>query len=691
METEKKSSRRRSLKLGLSSPRRIETIVGLVLIVCLLVIVFVGYQKAIRVKDLLVSTLDHLRVLEAKAQEGLAASPKVEDLKAIGDELAQAEADFRALKAELAPFLPLCRYLGWVPLVGKDVQAAPHLLEIAIKVTAAGGAALEGLQPLVDLFSEDTPPPTPGVGEMPALSSIEVIVPVLLAQQQKFAEAQTQLSQAAKAREEIEESELSPRLATLVDRLDKYLSPLQFALQGVLLAPELLGASEPKSYLILAQNDDEIRATGGFISGVGLLRVDQGRILELNFQDSYAVDDLSQPHAEPPLPLRDHMWAQIWLLRDANWSPDFPTTAQAAAQIYQQDQGVAVDGVIAIDQQAVRLVVGALGSLRLEEYEESVTADNVIQLARQYWASPLGAESLGEEGAGDWWTHRKDFMGMLMQATLAELEGEIAPAEAIELAQAIRRGMEERHILIWLDDPTVAELLREAGWDGTILATDGDYLMVVDTNMGFNKVNPNVDETINYRVTIDEGGNVRAVATLTYHNRSTREVEECVQEARYDLTYEGMMNRCYWDYLRLYIPDGAKLIEATRNPLPPGSLYRQLSGAGEGTGEPDIGPSEKGKEVFGTFFVVPPQESKEVRFAYDLPPGILESTGDGYHYSLLIQKQAGTMALPVQVTVELPPGAELVAAEPEPNAVEGNTLRYQLSLATDRRLEVSFR
>jgi hypothetical protein len=655
-------------------------IAGLILIVCFLIIVLVGYPKAIRVKNLLVSTRRHLWVLESKAQEGLQASPKMEDMKAIGEELAQAEADFRALQAELAPFLPLCRYLGWVPLVGQDVQAAPHLLEIATEVTAAGGATLEGLQPLLDLFSEEQPP-TQGV--------VEVIVPLLMAQQPDLVEAQTRLAQAAQARAGIDKNRLSPQIAVLVDRLDQYLPLLQLALRGAVLAPELLGASESKSYLILAQNDDELRATGGFISGVGDLRIDRGRILELNFRDSYAVDDLSQPHPEPPRPFRDYLWAQMLLLRDVNWSPDFPTTALMAAQIYEQDQGGAADGVIAFDQQAVRLMVGALGSLVLEEVEESVTADNVIQLARRYWASPPGAGAL-EEGAEDWWAHRKDFMGALLKATIAELEGGLVSAEAVELAKAIRRAMEERHLLIWLDDPAVAELLREAGWDGTIRATDGDYLMVIDTNMGFNKVNPNVDEAIDYQVAIDEEGNVHAAATITYHNRSTREVEECVQEARYDLTYEGMMNRCYWDYLRLYVPQGARLIEATRNPLPPGSLYRRLSGADAGSGEPDVGPTEKGKEVFGTFFVVPTQESKEIRFTYELPPDILENTGDGYRYSLLVQKQAGTQALPVQVTVELPPGAKLVAAEPQPKAVESSTLRYQLSLATDRRLEVSF-
>jgi len=655
----------------------------------------VGYPKAIRVKDLLASMREHLWVLEDMAGGGFLASPKPEDLKAIGGELAQAEADFRALEAELGPLLPLCQYLGWVPLVGEDIQAAPYLLEIAIEVTAAGGAALEGIQPLTDLLSRDEPTTRE---HLQGIS--EQLVPVLLAQQPKFTEAQRKLSEAAQARAGIEKGELSPRLATLVDRLDEYLPLLQSALRGALLAPELLGASEQKSYLILAQNDDEVRATGGFISGVGLLRIAQGRITQLDFQDSYAVDDLSQPHAEPPLPLRRYMWADIWLLRDANWSPDFPTTAQVAAQIYEQDQGVAVDGVIAIDQQAVRLVVGALGPLRLEGYEESVTADNVVQLARRYWASPVGAESLGEATTGDWWVHRKDFMGTLLKATMAKLEGEVTSAETMELAKAIQRSMEERHALVWLDDPAAAELLREAGWDGTIQATEGDYLMVVDTNMGFNKVNPNVEEAIDYRVAMDEGGNVRAVVTITYHNRSTREVEECVQEARYDLTYEGMMNRCYWDYLRLYVPRGSRLIEATRNPLPPGSLYRRLSGAGAGSGEPDIGPPEQGrdelhKEVFGTFFVVPPRETKEVRFAYELPSGILESAGwsssrDAYRYSLLIQKQPGTKALPVQVTAELPHGAELVTAEPQPNAVEGNILRYQLSLVTDRHIELVF-
>jgi hypothetical protein len=677
MATDRKSSRGRMLSIA-----------GLILVLFLWVAVVVGFGKACRVKDLLASTRDHLRALEGMAKGSFLANLKSDDLRAIGDELTQAEADFRAIKAELSPFLPLCRYLGWVPLVGEDIQATPSLLEIGVQVTSAAEATSEGLQPLADLLSDDNPS-SQGVGEMPVLSSVEAIVPVLLAQQPKFAEAQTKLTEVAQARARIDKSKLSPRVATLVDRLDKYLPLLHPALQGVLLAPELLGASEQKSYLILAQNDDEIRATGGFISGVGLLRIDQGQITQLDFRDSYAVDDLSQPHAEPPLPLRRYMWAEMWLLRDANWSPDFPTTAQLAAQIYEQDQGVAVDGVIAIDQQAVRLVVGALDPLRLEGYEESVTADNVIQLARRYWASPLEAGAL-EEGAGDWWTHRKDFMEVLLKAAMTRLEGGVSSAEAMELAKAIRRGVEERHILIWLDDSAVAELLREAGWDGTIQAAEGDYLMVVDTNMGFNKVNPNVDEFFSYRATIGEEGDVHAAATITYHNRSTREVEECVQEARYDLTYEGMMNRCYWDYLRLYVPQGARLIEATRNPLPPGSLYRRLSGAGAGSGEPDIGPPEKGKEVFGTFFVVPTQESKEIRFAYELPD-ILESTDDAYRYSLLIQKQPGTQALPVQVTVELPPGVKLVATEPEASLVEGHILRYQLSLATDRRIELVYR
>ena len=615
--------------------------------------------------------------IEAAADRARAGQWGLADLDGLEEELGGARADLLALKAEVEPLLPLCPYLRWLPRFGGDIQAAPHLLEMGLRTSGAGelvleGLALEGLEPLLSTLQEGHPPPAEGL--------LERGMEVLLAAQPQLLAAQAELNRASQARQEVDEGRLSPYTARLVARLDEYLPLAQFGVQGALLAPELLGASGARSYLVLAQNEDELRATGGFISGVGLLRVHEGRILDLSFQDSYAIR--AKAEAEPPGALEKTMWAQIWLLRDANWSPDFPTAAKVAAEIYGRDQGVSLDGVIAADQQAMRLLLEALGPVKVEGWEQSVTCENFISVIRAAWAPK-------EENQGQWWGQRKDFMGAIAGALARKLEIDPGSINPLKLARAIQQALEERHILLYVEEPRAAELLAEKGWDGAILPTAGDYLMVVDSNVGFNKVNPKVAEEIDYRVQIQEDGALRADLTLSYRNGSTREVSQCVQEARYDDTYEGMMDRCYWDYLRVYVPQGSQLLGGTRNPLPPGSLHHRMGGGDGGTGEPTLGPGEGGKDVLATFFVVPPGESREVRLSYE-SPGKVDRGGKDKGYSLLIQKQPGTSALPVRVEVELPPSARMLGADPEPSGMEGGVLAYTFRLSTTTRLEILF-
>src|SRR5690606_12016020 len=112
--------------------------------------------------------------------------------------------------------------------------------------------------------------------------------------------------------------------------------------------PDLLGVGNTRTYLILAQNNQELRATGGFLTAVGRVTVADGRIVEIDFVDSYDASisrtDLSLPRAHQPV--QQYMVIEIMLLRDANWSPDFHTTANIARTIYSQQTGRTIDGVI---------------------------------------------------------------------------------------------------------------------------------------------------------------------------------------------------------------------------------------------------------------------------------------------------------------------------------------------------------
>jgi hypothetical protein len=204
--------------------------------------------------------------------------------------------------------------------------------------------------------------------------------------------------------------------------------------------------------------------------------------------------------------------------------------------------------------------------------------------------------------------------------------------------------------------------------------------------VGWNKANARIQESIRYTVDIDSQGRPHSTLDLTYQHRSTRKIEGCRQEIRYDPIYEQMIDRCYWDYLRLYVPQGSQLLEATRTPVP---AHHLLSGRGT-SGEPVVEPLEAGKTVFATFFELAPAERKEIRFEYEPPPKVVRREADGYRYELLIQKQPGTDVPPVEVNVSLPQGAEIVSSEPHPANIEEARIRYTFDLSTDWKLVLTF-
>ncbi len=654
-------------------------------IICLLALLLVvglalfGYRKGVRVMGSAQSLQRNLENLEARGSGDLLASLEEEELDEIWGALAQMGQDLRDIKAELSLVLALSPNLSWLPAVGEDVAAAPDLLEMGIGISRAGDLIFEGAEPLTSLLdgSADTPS---------GQSTGQRLSAALADGHPHFVAAWAELDGVRQRRDQIDDERLSPQVRRLLDRLDRYLPVFETGLQGLLVAPSLLGAEEPRTYLLLAQNDNELRATGGFISSIALLRISNGSILELDFRDSYAVDNLSQPHPSPPQPLQKHMLAQMWLIRDANWSPDFPTAARVAMDIYEIDQGVKVDGVIAADLVALQSLVSALGPVRVDEYDVEVDGTNLTDLMQEYWASPEG-----QGQTGDWWAHRKDFMGEVLAAMLVRTETDIGSQSLVALAEALRRGLEEKHILVHVADPTVSEILSANGWDGSIPPVSGDFLMVVDTNMGFNKVNPNVDTSVDYHVAISDDGTLKGEAAVSHRNNCTPDGVECVQEARYDPTYREMAEGCYWDYLRLYVPEGARLLYGPELTVPKGSLLARSSDLG-GTPLPiDVGPIEAGKNMFGAFFVVPPGETQEEVFLYELPSGVLERQGSISTYRLLVQKQPGTLAIPLRVTVNLPPGSEVLSARPAASSVGDGKVEFQTDLRVDRQFEISFR
>jgi O-antigen ligase len=591
----------------------------------------------------------------------------------VGDLLHQTRSDLRDVQAEFALPLTLAENLGWLPRWGADVAAIPRLLRVGLLLSEAGEQTLEPLQPFLESRS----------GGATVDRDAQRVVAVLQEAEPQLEQGLELLDEARAVRQGIRVEALTPRLAEWVAQLDRVLPLAENGLRGALALPELLGASGPRTVLILVQNEDELRPTGGFISGVARVTLQQGKVTDLVFEDSYAVDDFSNPYPDPPQPLREIMAADLWVFRDANWSPDFPTSARQALELYRLRYDVAIDGVIALDQRAVQLFLTAFPPLEVPGYPEPVTAGTAIEAARRSWAPAP------DEGAtSEWWVQRKDFMGHLLTAAVVTLQERPESISLSGLARAAMQALQERHLLIHLPPgDEAAAPLHEAGWDGALRQVSGDYLMVVDANLGFNKVNPYVREAITYTVDLRQPERPQVELTLAHSHRGAATDQPCRHQPRYDLTYEGMMQRCYWDYLRVYVPAGSSLLDATPHPVSGEWLVTDR----DRPGQAQVLPDEAGKGVFATFFVLPPGERVQTTFRYALPATALERSEDAWRYRLTLQKQPGTAARDVIVRLILPRGAELVSASPRPTTGTEGQLMLELSLRTDVELAVRFR
>jgi hypothetical protein len=340
------------------------------------------------------------------------------------------------------------------------------------------------------------------------------------------------------------------------------------------------------------------------------------------------------------------MGAEIWLVRDSNWSPDFGESSLVARALMAQDQGLATDGAVAIDMEAVRLLVGALGSLHIAGIAEPVTADNVIDWMKRSWEAPTATAAMVEEQTNvEWWLRRKDFMGELVGAALAKMESGGSGLDVGALARAMLAMLDRRHLQIAVDDPGLAKMLADRGWDGAIRPpANSDFLAVIDSNVGFNKANAAVQQQLAYRIEPVANG-LDAILQITYTHRAPVGAEPlCDRTARYGDSYEALVFRCYWDYLRVYVPGGSELVDAA-------GLNRVTAEAGE-----------RHTTVFAGDLVLHPGDQTTVILRYRLPPGLSDDP-----YRLVVRKQAGTYAVPLDVNT--------------------GVCRWQTDLAQDRLLE----
>ncbi|MFZ1756860.1 MAG: DUF4012 domain-containing protein [Caldilineaceae bacterium] len=530
-------------------------------------------------------------------------------------ELSATAAALAALEDDVAPLAPFLRRLDGLTVYGSTLAYTPEFLTIAAELSqvAAEGVALVA-------------PAIPANAEGDAF--VQAALAAISGQYDAFAPLADRAAVAGNALASIDASALHPALAGPLAEIQPFAEYLGPALQIAPGLPDLLGMNGPYTYLVLLQNNHELRGTGGFITGVGRVTVERGRVTELHFSDSYAVDNHTVDHPPAPAVLQKYMQADLLFLRDANWSPDLPISARIIDTLYTRDTGQKVDGIVTMDLAAVELIVGAVGPVTVPGLDEPVTGQNVVDLIKQLWANPLGDGATVTDNRGEWFQQRKDFLPTIAGAILEKLKsGRFNP---FAVAGAGRQALNQRAIQVWVQDARVREQLHRWGWDGGLLPPqDADFLALVDSNLGFNKVDSVLERSLDYQVSWPDGPQSPGVAraTVTYRHPIDLPAHECLLTPRYGDRYDEMAERCYYDYVRLYVPSGSELLGIDGVKADSVSSKR----------------GEVGTQVFGGYFVMKPGTTHQVTFLYRLPARIQRQG-----YRLVIQRQSGTPPLPLR-------------------------------------------
>jgi hypothetical protein len=245
---------------------------------------------------------------------------------------------------------------------------------------------------------------------------------------------------------------------------------------------------------------------------------------------------------------------------------------------------------------------------------------------------------------------------------------------------------------MYMRDPETAAVLARTGWDGNQASRAGqDYLLVVDTSLGFNKVSAAVEVATAYDVVLVDNHTGQATVTLNYQHiyPAMSGQEGCTPGTEYfqGIQYEDLINDCYWNYVRIYAPPGSQLIQATSHPLAAEYL---LSGR-PWSGQAQVVTDEPGSfAVFANFLLVPQGQAATTNFTYQLPQGIVQQEGGEYHYLLEVHNQAGSQSNPLTITVTLPPQARFEKSFPAATSVEGQTITFITDLIKDQTFEVIY-
>jgi len=551
----------------------------------------------------------------------LKVSLAAKDLDKINHSLANSQGSLSELKGAYN----LVKWTKFIPFLGGYTSDFGHLLNAGEYSFQALDDGIKALGPHLDLLGFTGSSLTKESGAtVDKIAFITKALPEVLPKTgpivQKLSLVRGEINQINPKRYPVRfgKSEVRSRIESLLEEADRAISTVENSEPLLQQLPYILGINSSRNYLLLFQNDKELRPTGGFMTAYAIAKVDKATFNPVSSDDIYNLDSKYKPSIVAPDPVIRYLKGPYAIsnkfrLRDLNWSPDFYESMKIFTNEAEKVGVKDIDGVVAVDTQFLVNLLQVLGPIQVAGYgtfSDQITPEcNCPQVIYEL-------ESLADvEGPIVWdpsgsgkiiyapsnWLNRKKMIGPLMNSIAFYSLGQPA-SKMPELVSVFLKSLEEKHILVYFKDDKVQEAADKFGITGRFLESKGDYLYINDANLGGRKSNLYVTQEVSQEISVDKDGYLEKKLVITYKNPEKQ---------------DGWLNSVLPNWVRIYVPKGSQLLS--------------LDGLKDTTDPYE----EVGKTVFAGFFELRPQGIARVEVKYRLPFKL-----DG-KYNLLIQKQPG--------------------------------------------------
>lgn len=361
-------------------------------------------------------------------------------------------------------------------------------------------------------------------------------------------------------------------------------------------------------YLVMLQNNAEMRPTGGFLGSFAVVNFSDYRITDFDFNTNiYKIDNAyAATHAiTPPAPLATINQGK-WTLHDSNFAVDFPEAAQTIQWFYEQETGQALTGVIALNASSVQNLLRLTGPIEMPDYNTTISAENFFEelatkIEKEYFYN--ATNKIENEPK----TILKDLVPRLIEKTKA--------LPKLELVKLLLTELNHKQILLQSNNEAIEKSILSMNWGGKVAETASDYLYIN---------NANITET-------DQDKNWGAKTSLKIEESIDYEIKPSGEGLVSNLTLTRSHTGSYlW-------PDGVN-INWTRVLVPEGSVLQSAELNGQDITNTIEISAEAGKTTFGLWLNTAPQTSNVLEIEYRLPDRITSS-----NYQLTVQKQPGNL------------------------------------------------